>query len=71
MGIEIERKFLVAGDGWRAAAHAPIFGQVEICAADIGAIQNDEKYAIPAFFKTHARHAACTKCRIRQKNTVR
>ena len=22
MGIEIERKFLVAGDGWRAAAHA-------------------------------------------------
>lgn len=24
MGIEIERKFLVAGDGWRAAAHAVI-----------------------------------------------
>jgi adenylate cyclase len=22
MGIEIERKFLVSGDGWRAAAHA-------------------------------------------------
>ena len=21
MGIEIERKFLVAGDGWRTAAH--------------------------------------------------
>ncbi|MFL9584659.1 CYTH domain-containing protein [Stenotrophomonas sp. AB1(2024)] len=24
MGIEIERKFLVTGDGWRAAAHAVI-----------------------------------------------
>ena len=24
MGIEIERKFLVAGDGWRAAAHAVV-----------------------------------------------
>ena len=24
MGIEIERKFLVAGDGWRAAAHAAV-----------------------------------------------
>jgi adenylate cyclase len=24
MGIEIERKFLVAGDGWRTAAHAVI-----------------------------------------------
>ncbi len=24
MGIEIERKFLVSGDGWRAAAHAVI-----------------------------------------------
>ncbi|KTF32409.1 CYTH domain protein, partial [Xanthomonas vesicatoria] len=24
MGIEIERKFLVTGDGWRSAAHAVI-----------------------------------------------
>ena len=24
MGIEIERKFLLAGDGWRAAAHAVV-----------------------------------------------
>src|SRR5215468_6177041 len=24
MGIEIERKFLLAGDGWRAAAHRAI-----------------------------------------------
>ena len=56
MGIEIERKFLVAGDGWRAAAHKVVpmaQGYLnDLAAMDTGAmkasvrvrIQGDEAY---------------------------
>ncbi|HEX7989300.1 MAG TPA: CYTH domain-containing protein, partial [Stenotrophomonas sp.] len=56
MGIEIERKFLVTNDGWRAAAHAVIpmaQGYInDMAAMDSGAqkasvrvrIQGDEAY---------------------------
>jgi adenylate cyclase len=43
MGIEIERKFLLAGDGWRAAAHKVVpmaQGYLnEFCMVDSGAMQ--------------------------------
>ena len=44
MGIEIERKFLVAGDGWRAAAHA-VVPMAQGYINDMGAMDRGEQKA--------------------------
>lgn len=44
MGIEIERKFLVAGDGWRAAAHA-VLPMAQGYLNDLGAMDRGEQKA--------------------------
>ena len=44
MGIEIERKFLVAGDGWRAAAHE-VIPMAQGYINDIGAMDNGTQKA--------------------------
>ena len=44
MGIEIERKFLVIGDGWRAAAHA-VLPIAQGYINDVGAMDRGEQKA--------------------------
>ena len=44
MAIEIERKFLVAGDGWRAAAHA-VVPMAQGYINDMGAMDRGEQKA--------------------------
>ena len=44
MGIEIERRFLVAGDGWRAAAHE-VIPMAQGYINDIGAMDNGTQKA--------------------------
>ena len=44
MGIEIERKFLVTGDGWRAAAHA-VLPIAQGYINDVGAMDRGEQKA--------------------------
>lgn len=44
MGIEIERKFLVSGDGWRAAAHA-VLPMAQGYLNDLGAMDRGEQKA--------------------------
>ena len=44
MGIEIERKFLVTGDGWRAAAHA-VLPIAQGYINDLGAMDRGEQKA--------------------------
>ncbi len=44
MGIEIERKFLVADDGWRAAAHA-VLPMAQGYLNDLGAMDRGEQKA--------------------------
>ena len=50
MGIEIERKFLLAGDGWRAAAHdvvAMVQGYLnDLHAVDSGAMNTSVRVRI-------------------------
>ena len=44
MGIEIERKFLVTGDGWRTAAHA-VIPMAQGYINDLGAMDRGEQKA--------------------------
>ncbi|WP_312685173.1 CYTH domain-containing protein [Stenotrophomonas chelatiphaga] len=44
MGIEIERKFLVTGDGWRAAAHA-VIPMAQGYINDMGALDRGDQNA--------------------------
>jgi len=44
MGIEIERKFLVTGDGWRAAAHA-VIPMAQGYINDMGALDRGDQKA--------------------------
>lgn len=44
MGIEIERKFLVSGDGWRAAAHA-VIPMAQGYINDMGALDRGDQKA--------------------------
>ena len=44
MGIEIERKFLVTGDGWRTAAHA-VIPMAQSYINDLGAMDRGEQKA--------------------------
>lgn len=44
MGIEIERKFLVTGEGWRAAAHA-VFPMAQGYINDMGALDRGDQNA--------------------------
>jgi len=64
MGIEIERKFLVSGDGWRTAAHAVVpmaQGYLnDLAAVDSGAMQASVRVRIEgdvAFLNIKSREA--------------